>query len=69
MLEQEYDTFLGKYFRLERLPHIWCPGCGLGTATQALIRAIDKSGIDLNTIVIVSGIGCSGRCSKPRKVK
>ena len=63
MLEQEYDTFLGKYFRIERFPNIWCPGCGLGTAAQALIRAIDKSGIDLNTIAIVSGIGCSGRAA------
>jgi 2-oxoglutarate ferredoxin oxidoreductase subunit beta len=61
MLEQEYDTFLGKCFRTERFPHIWCPGCGLGTAMQALIRALDKSGIDPNTIAVVSGIGCSGR--------
>jgi len=63
VLEQEYDAFLGKYFRIERFPHIWCPGCGLGTATQALIRAIDKSGIDPNTIMIVSGIGCTGRAA------
>jgi 2-oxoglutarate ferredoxin oxidoreductase subunit beta len=63
MLEQEYDTFLGKHLRTERLPHIWCPGCGLGTAMQALIRALDKSGIDPNTIVVVSGIGCSGRAA------
>jgi len=63
MLEQEYDVFLGKYFRTERFPHIWCPGCGLGTAMQALVRAIDKSGIDPNTIAIVSGIGCSGRAA------
>jgi 2-oxoglutarate ferredoxin oxidoreductase subunit beta len=63
MLEQEYDTFLSKYFRTERFPHIWCPGCGLGTAMQALIRALDKSGMDPNSIVVVSGIGCSGRAA------
>jgi 2-oxoglutarate ferredoxin oxidoreductase subunit beta len=49
------------YFRRERLPHIWCPGCGHGTVTGALIRAINKLGLDKNKIVMVSGIGCSSR--------
>ncbi|MEJ5184341.1 MAG: 2-oxoacid:ferredoxin oxidoreductase subunit beta [Rectinemataceae bacterium] len=49
------------YFRQERLPHIWCPGCGHGTVTGALVRAIDKLGLDKNNIVLVSGIGCSSR--------
>ncbi|MCX7026657.1 MAG: 2-oxoacid:ferredoxin oxidoreductase subunit beta [Spirochaetes bacterium] len=49
------------YFRTERLPHIWCPGCGHGTVTGALVRAIDKLGLDKNNIVLVSGIGCSSR--------
>lgn len=49
------------YFRQDRLPHIWCPGCGNGTVTGALIRAIDKLGLDKNNIVVVSGIGCSSR--------
>jgi len=49
------------YFRMERLPHIWCPGCGHGAVTSALVRAIDKLGLDKNNIVLVSGIGCSSR--------
>ncbi len=49
------------YFRQDRLPHIWCPGCGNGTVTGALVRAIDKLGLDKNNMVIVSGIGCSSR--------
>jgi len=49
------------YFRRDRLPHIWCPGCGNGTVTGALVRAIDKLGLDKNNTVIVSGIGCSSR--------
>ncbi len=49
------------YFRQDRLPHIWCPGCGHGTVTGALVRAIDKLGLDKNNIVLVSGIGCSSR--------
>lgn len=49
------------YFRRERLPHIWCPGCGHGTVTGALVRALDKLGVDKNKTVMVSGIGCSSR--------
>lgn len=49
------------YFRQNRLPHIWCPGCGHGTVTGALTRALAKLGIDKNNVVVVSGIGCSSR--------
>jgi 2-oxoglutarate ferredoxin oxidoreductase subunit beta len=50
-----------KYFRQNRLPHIWCPGCGHGTVTNALVRSIAKLNIYKNNTVIVSGIGCSSR--------
>lgn len=50
-----------KYLRLSKMPHIWCPGCGHGIVTQALIRAIDELSLDNGKIVVVSGIGCSSR--------
>jgi len=28
-----------KYLHIERFPHIWCPGCGIGTVTGAFLRA------------------------------
>lgn len=49
------------YLRTERFPHIWCPGCGDGIVAKALLRAIDHSGLDRDKVVVVSGIGCSGR--------
>lgn len=49
------------YLRMEKLPHIWCPGCGNGIVLKALVRAIDSCGLDKNNTVIVSGIGCSSR--------
>ncbi|GFN35410.1 2-oxoacid:ferredoxin oxidoreductase subunit beta [Tepidimicrobium xylanilyticum] len=52
-----------KYFRTETLPHIWCPGCGNGTVTRAIVKAIDNIGLDQNDVCIVSGIGCSSRAS------
>jgi 2-oxoglutarate ferredoxin oxidoreductase subunit beta len=50
-----------KYLRTDRMPHIWCPGCGIGTTVNCFTRAIDESGLDLDRLAIVSGIGCTGR--------
>jgi 2-oxoglutarate/2-oxoacid ferredoxin oxidoreductase subunit beta len=47
--------------RTERIPHIWCPGCGIGTVFGAVLAAIKNTGWDPNTIAMVSGIGCTGR--------
>jgi 2-oxoglutarate/2-oxoacid ferredoxin oxidoreductase subunit beta len=52
-----------RYLREDRMPHIWCPGCGNGIAMKSLIRAIDSVGFKKEETVIVSGIGCSGRIS------
>jgi 2-oxoglutarate ferredoxin oxidoreductase subunit beta len=49
------------YLRPERLPHIWCPGCGIGTTVNCFARALTQSGMDLDKIAVVSGIGCTGR--------
>jgi len=45
----------------KRFPHVWCPGCGIGILMGALIRAIDHNGYSKDEIVLISGIGCSGR--------
>lgn len=47
--------------RADRLPHIWCPGCGLGIVLGCLVEAIKNSGIPLDRHVVVSGIGCTSR--------
>ncbi len=52
---------LEHYFRNERLPHIWCPGCGLGTSMSCLAAAFDHLKLDVDDVSVVSGIGCSGR--------
>jgi 2-oxoglutarate ferredoxin oxidoreductase subunit beta len=49
--------------RTDRIPHIWCPGCGIGTAFSACLTAIKASGLDLDKVAMVSGIGCSGRAA------
>jgi 2-oxoglutarate ferredoxin oxidoreductase subunit beta len=50
-----------RLLRMERMPHIWCPGCGIGTSVNCFARAIEKADIDFDHLHVVSGIGCSGR--------
>lgn len=59
---ESMNTLVHKYLRhAKKFPHIWCPGCGNGIVLGALIRAIDRIGLDKDRVVLVSGIGCSGR--------
>ena len=47
--------------RMDRIPHIWCAGCGIGTVVTSFAEAIKKNKEDLNKLAVVSGIGCTGR--------
>ncbi|HUK88021.1 MAG TPA: 2-oxoacid:ferredoxin oxidoreductase subunit beta [Terriglobales bacterium] len=49
------------FLRTERMPHIWCPGCGIGTTVNCFTRALIDSKVDLKNLALVSGIGCTGR--------
>lgn len=50
-----------KYLRQERLPHIFCPGCGNGVVLNTIFNAIELSDKSFDNISMVSGIGCSSR--------
>ena len=50
-----------EFLRMDRMPHIWCPGCGIGTTVNCFTRALVESKINLDKLAIVSGIGCTGR--------
>jgi len=52
-----------KYLRLEKMPTLWCWGCGDGVILKSTIRAIEKMGWSQDDVCVVSGIGCSGRFS------
>ncbi|MFQ5999332.1 MAG: 2-oxoacid:ferredoxin oxidoreductase subunit beta [Candidatus Bathyarchaeia archaeon] len=54
---------LQRFLRKEMIPHIWCAGCGNGIILNCFARALDELNIDLNKVVVVSGIGCIGRIS------
>jgi len=52
---------IDRYIRQDRLPHIWCAGCGIGSAMSCFLRAVNRAGIDPDKVAVVSGIGCTGR--------
>ncbi|MGA1996628.1 MAG: thiamine pyrophosphate-dependent enzyme, partial [Bryobacteraceae bacterium] len=49
------------FLRMDRMPHIWCPACGIGTTVNCFTRALIESHANLDKVAIVSGIGCTGR--------
>ena len=52
---------IAPYLRMDRIPHIWCPTCGIGTVVKCFVEAIDRAKMDYDKMAIVSGIGCTGR--------
>lgn len=50
-----------EWLRPELMPHIWCPGCGIGVVLKSLIRSMESMGWDQDTTGFVSGIGCTSR--------
>ena len=55
----DYD----KYLRVDKLPTLWCWGCGDGVILKTIVRAIHSVGWNMDDVCLVSGIGCSGRMS------
>lgn len=52
-----------EWFREDRLPHIYCAGCGNGTVINCTLMAVEEMGWKKDETVFVSGIGCSSRAS------
>lgn len=50
-----------KYLKPGRIPHIWCPGCGLGVILTTFIESLRKNNLSVDQCAVVSGIGCTGR--------
>jgi len=63
LIPQEHP--LKKYIRPQVSRTTFCPGCGNGTVAQAILRAIDELGLDLDGFVFVAGIGCSAWIPSP----
>lgn len=52
-----------EYLRVDKMPTLWCWGCGDGVILKSIIRAINAVGWNMDDVCLISGIGCSGRMS------
>ncbi len=52
-----------QYLRAEKLPHVWCPGCGHGIITHGIAQAMAELKLHADELAVIGGIGCSGRAS------
>jgi len=50
-----------KYLRNDRLPNIFCAGCGNGIVMNTFFNGMELAEIDFDNLALVSGIGCSSR--------
>jgi len=59
--ERPMHPLVSKYLRLERMPHLACPGCGIGQVIHSTLIACDDLGLTPENTVWVQGVGCSSR--------
>jgi 2-oxoglutarate ferredoxin oxidoreductase subunit beta len=52
-----------QFLHTERLPHMWCAGCGIGIVTGAFLRVLLDLGLKREETVVVGGVGCSSRAA------
>jgi 2-oxoglutarate ferredoxin oxidoreductase subunit beta len=52
-----------QFLHTERLPHMWCAGCGIGIVTAAFLRVLVDLGLKREETVVVGGVGCSSRAA------
>ena len=45
------------FLRMGRMPHIWCPACGIGTTVNCFTRALESSKLDLDKVAILISAG------------
>jgi len=56
-----HTTSYRNYIAWDKLPHLWCAGCGHGIILKAVALALAELGIPREKALLASGIGCSGR--------
>jgi 2-oxoglutarate ferredoxin oxidoreductase subunit beta len=51
--------------RVDSMPSIWCPGCGIGIVVNTFLQTVKKMEMDPNNVrVLSSGIGCAGKIAE-----
>lgn len=50
-----------QYLKKDRLPTMFCPGCGISLAAKAMLSAFKQLEFNNQNTAIISGIGCTAR--------
>jgi 2-oxoglutarate ferredoxin oxidoreductase subunit beta len=59
---QRHDQGTYEYLRHhKRFPHLWCAGCGIGIVMGSILRSVQRLELNQDDVVVISGIGCTGR--------
>ncbi|MBU4203591.1 MAG: 2-oxoacid:ferredoxin oxidoreductase subunit beta, partial [Acidobacteria bacterium] len=51
------------YVKWDRMPTTWCGGCSIGMVFKQLTFTLEQIQMPKERLVVVSGIGCSGRAA------
>ena len=57
----KYEHPLRDYLRVDRMPHIFCQGCGCGQIMNTMLKSVDDLKLDMDKTVFVGGVGCNSR--------
>ncbi len=49
------------WIKWDRYPSLWCGGCGIGIMAKYIAKAFEELGYSKDEVIVVSGIGCTGR--------
>ena len=60
-MEENNESPFMKYLRKDRLPNIFCAGCGNGIVLNTFFNGMEMAEVDFDSIAMASGIGCSSR--------
>ena len=60
-MDRKMENPLMKYLRRDRLPTIFCAGCGNGIVMNTFFKGMEMAEVDFENLMLVSGIGCSSR--------
>ncbi len=57
-LQRPMDELVEMYAVIPDKSFRYCPGCGLGMAQSAIMRAFHRAGVDITKVATAGGSGC-----------
>ena len=52
-IQKKEENPMEGFLRMDRIPHNWCPGCGIGTVVTSFADALKKSVLYMDKVAVV----------------